>query len=269
MKATKQRKRYPHIFLPRLLTLAPTPPQPFDVKVSPKIRVLNAERMCSYESRGDIMTTKTNLVLFLFSSVLFNLLTTFPRIAMAIEEPEFKIISKNEKYEIRDYKATLIAETAVESDFDGAGNKAFRILADFIFGNNISKTKISMTAPVTQQAAAPSSEKIAMTAPVTQEKTEQGYVVSFTMPAEFTEATLPQPKDNRVKIRLVPARKVAVYSYSGSWSQEKYNEKLSEFKDLLSAQQVRVKGQPVFARFNSPWALWFLRRNEIWWELEP
>ena len=61
----------------------------------------------------------------------------------------------------------IVASDGTYLKFDEAGNKAFRILADYIFGNNNAKLKIDMTAPVAQQ---PASEKIAMTAPVSQIK---------------------------------------------------------------------------------------------------
>lgn len=184
---------------------------------------------------------------------------------MATEEPEFKVESKNSNYEVRVYGPTLVAETKVESEFDKAGNAAFKILADYIFGNNRSKTKIEMTAPVTQQ---PDSEKIEMTAPVSQIKDKGGYLVQFTMPKKFTLDSLPTPNDPRVKVRLLPPRKVAVYSYSGSWSEKRYNEKLEDFKSQLQKNGVTISGEPVFARFNSPFQIWFLRRNEIWLEIK-
>ena len=59
---------------------------------------------------------------------------------------------------------------------DAASNKGFRLIADFIFGNNqISDAstgeKIAMTAPVTVE---PQSAKISMTAPVTVEPQSDG-----------------------------------------------------------------------------------------------
>jgi hypothetical protein len=92
-------------------------------------------------------------------------------------------------------------------------------------------------------------------------------MVQFTMPKAFNQATLPVPNNKSVDIRLIPARHVAVYSYSGSWSQERYEEKLSAFKEALSRDGVKGIGEPSFARFNSPLQLWFLRRNEIWIEV--
>ena len=108
---------------------------------------------------------------------------------MAIEEPEFTIESKFDHFEIRTYRPTLVAETSIDAEFDEAGNKAFRILADYIFGNNRAKTRIEMTAPVIQQ---PRSEKIAMTAPVNQMKTDGGFRVQFTMPKTFINRGTPE-----------------------------------------------------------------------------
>lgn len=181
---------------------------------------------------------------------------------MAIEEPSFEVIKKTESYEVRSYPKILVAETMVEGDFGDAGNLAFRVLADYIFGNNQSQTKIAMTAPVTQEAP---SEKIAMTAPVTLEgKGPRQFQVQFVIPSTYTLETLPKPKDSRVTLRELPPRKVAVYRYSGSWGEEKYQRKLSEFRTMLSQDGLSVQGEPIFSRFDSPFRLWFLRRNEIW-----
>ncbi len=183
--------------------------------------------------------------------------------AMAIEEPKFTVEAKNNLYEIRNYESTLVAETIIDASFDEAGNRAFRILADYIFGNNTSQEKIEMTAPVAQVK----SEKIAMTAPVNLTKGAKGYLVQFTMPAKFNLQNLPKPNDDRVKIREVPKRKVAVFSYSGSWSEDRYKTKLAEFTAALEKNNIKTEGEPTFARFDSPFRLWFLRRNEIWLEV--
>ena len=200
----------------------------------------------------------------IWNKSIFILFTFYSGVAMSVSEPKYKIESKNDHYEIRSYEPTIVAETLVEGNFDDAGNLAFRILADYIFGKNKTKQKIDMTAPVAQQEI---SEKIAMTAPVSQTKDPRGHLVQFTMPANFTMETLPEPLDSRVKLKQVGPRKVAVYSYSGSWSESRYKEKLAEFNLELIKNQVSTKGEPIFARYNSPFQLWFLRRNEIWLEV--
>ena len=200
-----------------------------------------------------------NRTLFFISLFFLNL-----GVSMATQEPTFVLESKKENYEIRKYKSMLVAETKIVAQFDDAGSKAFKILADYIFGNNKSKLKLEMTAPVTQQSQ---SEKIEMTAPVSQIKTQEGFLVQFTMPEKYTLETIPVPNDLRVELRVIPERLIAVYSYSGSWSESRYEEKLSEFQKALKADGIQVIGEPVFARFNSPFQLWFLRRNEIWLEI--
>jgi hypothetical protein len=169
--------------------------------------------------------------------------------SMAIEEPSFELEKEYEEFEIRRYGRALVAQTEVREEFGDAGNRAFRILADYIFGKNSTK------------------EKIAMTAPVTQSRSKTGYAVQFAMPSKYKSDTLPAPVDARVTILEVPARRVAVYSYSGSWSEERYNEKLVDFTQLIAKAKLKTIGEPIFARFNSPFQLWFLRRNEIWLEL--
>jgi hypothetical protein len=204
------------------------------------------------------------MVHHLRASILLVMLS--PGAVMAIEEPRYTVESKTASYEIRSYESVLIAETTIEASFDDAGNRAFRILADYIFGNNRSKTKLAMTAPVTQQTP---SEKIAMTAPVSQVHTIGGFLVQFTMPVGFTQATLPEPNDSRVHLREIPAHRVAVKAYTGSWSEAHYQRKLAELRSALKRDGVRTTGEPVFARFNSPFQIWFLRRNEIWIEVAP
>jgi len=183
---------------------------------------------------------------------------------MAVEEPEFKVESKTDTYEIRKYPETLVAETQINADFEESGSMAFRILAGYIFGNNKAKTKIDMTAPVTMQ---PHSEKIEMTAPVSQIRNSGGFLIQFTMPKKLSLETLPEPNDARVHLRKIPARRVAVYRYSGGWSEERYQEKLKLFLAELKKDNIQTVGEPVFSRFNSPFMPWFLRRNEIWLEL--
>ncbi len=201
------------------------------------------------------------------------LVLLYPGVSMAIEEPRYKVESKSDQFEIRSYGDIVVAETVVDADFSEAGNRAFRILASYIFGNNKTKTKIEMTAPVTQVTAATKaekkekSEKIEMTAPVSQVKSSGGYTVQFTMPEKFNLENLPIPIDSRVQLRKVPGRRVAVYSYSGSWSESRYQEKLNDFRESLKKANLKTEGEPVLARFNSPFQLWFLRRNEIWLDL--
>jgi SOUL heme-binding protein len=176
---------------------------------------------------------------------------------MAYEEPAYSVVRTTENYEVRRYAPQLVAETDVVGEFDDAGNQAFRILAGYIFGDNESRTSIEMTAPVTQQR----SEKIEMTAPVIMTGASGRFTYQFVMPARYSLATVPEPTDARVRLRELPARTLAVYRYSGGWSQERYNTFRDRLLAALSADGITPLGEPIFARYNSPFTLWFLRRN--------
>jgi len=117
-----------------------------------------------------------------------------------------------------------------------------------------------MTDPVNQEAR---SEKIAMTAPVNQQRSGEKWVVSFLMPSKYTMQTLPQPLDSTVILREVPARKMAAVRYSGTWSRKRYEERRARLEEFVSGKGWRIQGEPVFARYDPPFQLPFLRRNEV------
>lgn len=180
--------------------------------------------------------------------------------AMSIEEPEYTVLSESDRFELREYAPYLVAEVSMSGDFEQVGNRAFRILANYIFGGNQGDRKIAMTAPVTQQAG----EKIAMTAPVSQRDDGDGtFTIGFTMPSEYTLETLPLPNDERITLREVPPRVVAVRKYAGSWSERGYQRHLGQLQIAMAARDLEPAAAPIWARFNSPFSLPFLRRNEI------
>lgn len=190
------------------------------------------------------------------------------RPAMAVEEPKYQRVKKDGDFEVRVYAPYVVAETLVSGDFGSAGNEGFRRLAEYIFGGNQGKRKIAMTAPVGQQAAPPKGEKIAMTAPVGQERRGSEWLVTFSLPAELTMATAPLPQDARVTLREVAARRMAVRSFSGTWSPERFAEKKAELLRWCGTQGLKPRGEVLYARYNPPWTPWFLRRNEVLVEVE-
>ncbi|MBM4322486.1 MAG: heme-binding protein [Deltaproteobacteria bacterium] len=182
------------------------------------------------------------------------------RDAQAIEETKFKVIESEGRFELRQYSAHIVAETFVEGDFSKAGNEAFRRLAGYINGQNWRKQTIPMTAPVSQEA---DSVKIPMTAPVNQERAGEKWRFTFLMPAEYTLEKLPEPSDSRVELRKMPERLMASLKYSGSWSKSRYEEKKKQLMEWIEKRRLKQIGEPIFARYNSPFTLWFLRRNEV------
>jgi hypothetical protein len=179
---------------------------------------------------------------------------------MAIEEAKYKVLEKDNRFEIRDYATHILAETIVEGDLEEAGNKAFNKLFRYISGDNRSRKKVAMTAPVSQQ---PMGEKIKMTAPLGQRRVQEKWAVSFMMPASYTLKTLPEPEDPNITLRQVPARRMASVRYSGFWSEKRYLKYKSELLSWIHERGHTIVGDPIWARYNPPFTPWFLRRNEI------
>lgn len=179
---------------------------------------------------------------------------------MAVEEAKYTVVKQQDDFEIRDYAPSIVAEVVVKGDFKGASNKAFRKLFKFISGDNTRQSKIAMTAPVSQT---PESEKIAMTAPVGQQASEDGWLVSFMMPASYTMETIPVPTDPEVNLREIPAYQAATIEYSGTWSRKNYEKHLERLQTWVDEENLITNGEPVWARYNAPFVPWFMRRNEI------
>jgi len=197
--------------------------------------------------------------------------------AMAIEEPKYEVIVSDAQFEVRHYAPVLIAETIVEGDMDAASSKGFRLIADFIFGNNLSsdtdkKSKIAMTAPVTVE---PQSSKIAMTAPVTVEpqaaesnmKTAKTWRINFVMPSQYTLANIPKPKNNAVSLREVPSKYFIVHRYSGFNTVSRVQTKTDETVEWAIKRSYKMIGTPQLSRYDPPWTLPMFRRNEIMIEI--
>jgi hypothetical protein len=180
--------------------------------------------------------------------------------ATAIEEPSYNVLITEGDFELRQYSSYIVAETYVEGDFEAVGSEGFRRLADYIGGKNRKRESISMTAPVSQNAA---SEKIAMTAPVSQVRENGRYRIAFMMPSEYTMETLPTPDDDRVVLREEQGKTVAAIRYSGTWGEKRYENHATKLMDWISAKGWDMIGAPVWARYNPPFVPWFMRRNEI------
>jgi len=182
---------------------------------------------------------------------------------MAIEEPKYTVLEKTPPFELRAYAPMILAEVQVEGDLDEASSQGFRLIAGYIFGQNQVSEKIAMTVPVAVEEQAPKSAKIAMTAPVNIESNAGKWTVSFVMPSEYTMESLPKPLNPRVQLRQIPAVKRAVIIFTGFNSENKVAEKTLELEEWMKSKNLQAVGVPKFARYNPPWSIPFLRRNEI------
>jgi len=176
------------------------------------------------------------------------------------EEAKYTVVLKEGDLELRRYAPRIVAETMVEGSFDEVGNIGFRRLFGYISGNNTTQESIKMTAPVSQEKEG---EKIPMTAPVNQERMGDQWSITFLMPSRYTMETLPVPLDEKVRLREVPGQLMAAIRYSGSWSRDRYERHKEKLIKWIREKQFEQVGEPVYARYNPPFTLWFLRRNEV------
>lgn len=168
------------------------------------------------------------------------------------EQPKYKVLKEGESgIELRQYDEFIVAKTVVEGDRDEAPNKAFKVLAGYIFGDNKQKTEMSMTAPV-----------------LLEKQTDQLWVMSFMMPSKFKIDELPTPKDNKIFFEIFENKKLAAISFSGRWTQENFNENANKLLDFIKQENLNLNSREINAFYNSPFTLPWFRRNEIMFEVE-
>jgi len=171
--------------------------------------------------------------------------------AMAIEEPRFELLLQEDRKELRVYAPFTVAEVRVDGGFDEASRRGFRLIADYIFGNNRSNTQSDR------------SEKIAMTAPVTVEPEGGRWRMHFVMPSAHSLQTLPQPNNAAVQLRNVDANTVAAIRFAGFTTESAITERTAQLRQWIESKGWQVSGAAQIARYNDPFTLPFNRRNEI------
>jgi hypothetical protein len=172
--------------------------------------------------------------------------------ALALEEPEYTVLEQSDDWELRLYEPYIVAETRVEGNLRQTGNRAFRILAGYIFGDNEPGERMAMTAPV-----------------ISEPNGDGASVYQFVMESAYDMDSLPVPNDARVTLRELPARLVAALTFSGTWNEARIDERTREFLARLGEEGYELLGDPMLARYNPPLTPWFLRRNEILVEVAP
>lgn len=202
------------------------------------------------------------------------------------KEPAYSLIKSSLNYDIRYYQPYFVAEVLSNNEND---NSSFSTLAKYIgvFGTpeNSKKLPLAMTAPVISKP-----EKISMTTPVISDSKE---TMQFVLPFEYqTFEDIPVPTNEKITIRSVPSRLIAVNKFSGSYNKEYFMKKLKELHQNIVQDSVFIdEGSTTtttiektttednvsdfdttklkwnIAQYHPPFTIPFLRRNEVWIEL--
>jgi hypothetical protein len=186
------------------------------------------------------------------------------------EPPYTSIPTPSSGYEIRSYNQYFIAEVPQTPGKEG---DSFRDLAKYIgvFGDaqNEARRPMAMTAPVLLEPV--KSQKMAMTSPVVQ----QGENMAFVLPFEFTSIEqIPVPTNKSITIRTIPRRLLAVKGFSGWYNVAEGLRQLTLLNEKLKADKLVAESADKdslnwsIAQYHPPFTLPFLRRNEVWVELD-
>ncbi len=177
-----------------------------------------------------------------------------PMLSHAIEEPPFKSLKKDEKFELREYANIPIASAPME-DMEKR-DKSFNNLFKYISGANDGNQKIPMTAPVLMEAGTagvPAAEKGRM---------------SFVIPAAVAKAGAPKPTGEGMTTGAIEASHIATLRFKGWTSEENRKKAQEDLAALIKANNLKPIGKPFFAFFDPPWTLEMFRRNEVWQRVE-
>ena len=232
--------------------------------------------------------------LLLVSVVYFGFIFFFD---YSIESPNYEVVQDlGSNVEVRQYGDYYQAYVSYE---DGKyENQAFRKLFNFISGENsisgstdsesldmtapvkldmTAPVKLDMTAPVKLEMTAPvkldmtAPVKLDMTAPVKLDMTApvKDYDfngMAFVMPNDFDPNIIPY--DSQVEIQKIEGQKLAVIRYSGFMGSRKMKAKYSELVEILDLNNIDYNDGAVYAAYNGPYTLPFLRRNEVWVQIK-
>lgn len=165
-------------------------------------------------------------------------------IARAPEQYPYQVLQNMGQFELRLYQDAIFARTHIDADTyrRGSGN-GFRTLASYIFGNNDRRESIAMTAPVVMSW-------------------EDGMVMEFMMPSEFTLESLPAPGNPGIDIYEKPAVVMAGLSFGGWASDRRIAEKIEELTLLLDAHGIAHTGHFQYFGYNPPYQV-TNRRNDV------
>ena len=167
---------------------------------------------------------------------------------MALETPQYEIVTKHDGFETRQYSEMIIATTSVQADYKSSTSSGFRRVASYIFGGNDKEMKIAMTAPVISDCPSEGLET---------------YNVSFVMPREHSLKDLPKANTNNVSIKKEALGKVAVMAFGGWATEARSTTFQKKFVKLLQLNNIEIQGGFMVAQFNAPYVLPMFRKNEL------
>ena len=183
--------------------------------------------------------------LIVLISFLFILFATMLLSKSKYKEPEFLLLKQENNIEIRQYKEYVIAKTARSLDQVEPDNSMFRVLASYIFGRNEKNQNIPMTAPVT-----------------TYQDNNLSHMLFYMLDSDEIK-DLPKPSGQDITFEKFNLNKCAVIRFSWFVNQKKINKYQAQLEKFIQDNGYTKESSYMINRYDSPWTLPFIRRNEI------
>lgn len=188
---------------------------------------------------------KSFLTILTIAAIAIIVQTSFTMANKKTETQPYRVVKQEKEFEIRFYPAaTMATVTSAAKSYKELANPGFRRLASYIFGGN------------------EANQSIAMTSPVHMDINDSLSSMSFVMPAEYTLATLPKPKDATVILQTSPAEYVAAIRFGGYASDSDIKEYTAKLATALKSHGIQFHGNFRFLGYNAPFEV-FGRRNEV------
>ena len=187
---------------------------------------------------------KTFFALFVSVSAVLLVVAGCKTSRKGSESAPYRVVSRDGKFELRDYPALAVVETAMGADSGSSFQRLFR----YISGGNAAEQKIPMTTPVFMGGG------------------ESRRSMSFVLPENLESA--PAPEDPAVRLAGIPGGRFAVFGFSGSRSPEAEAAALQKLRSWMTTRRLASSGEPLFGYFDPPWTPSFLRRNEVMLRVE-
>jgi hypothetical protein len=169
----------------------------------------------------------------------------------AYESAEYKVITSDGKFEVREYPDLMLVATTTKLDLRGRDGSFMRLFR-YISGANESDKKISMTTPVFMET----------------DKEESAVQMGFVMPKDIAVGGVPAPTGEGVDVRKRVGGRFAVLRFSGQLTTKSAKESETKLrswmatKGLVADDSIESSGVET-AGYDPPFTPGPLRRNEV------
>ena len=167
------------------------------------------------------------------------------------ESAEYKVITSDGKFEVREYPDLMLVATSTKMDAQGRDG-SFMKLFRYISGANESDKKISMTTPVFME----------------NDKADSAVQMGFVMPKDVSVKGVPASTCEGVDVRKRIGGRFAVLRFSGQLSAKLAKESEAKLRTWMETKSLIADDSPESsgvetAGYDPPFTPGPLRRNEV------